>query len=35
MEPITTAWMMSTLLSGAIGNRFDYLLCEGSNKIYK
>ncbi len=34
MEPITTAWMMSTLLSGWLGNRGDFWLCKGTNHLY-
>lgn len=34
MEPITTAWMMTALLSGWLGNRGDYWLSKGSNGIY-
>ncbi|MDF1697488.1 MAG: hypothetical protein P1U56_16715, partial [Saprospiraceae bacterium] len=35
MEPITAAWMMGTLLSGWVGNRGDFYLCKGFNKIHK
>jgi tetratricopeptide (TPR) repeat protein len=35
MEPITTAWMMTTLLSGWLGNRGDFWLCKGANKLYE
>lgn len=34
MEPITAAWMMTSLLSGCVGNRGDALLCKGANKLY-
>lgn len=35
MEVITTGWMMATLLSGWIGNRGDFWLCQGFNKLHK
>ncbi|WP_024771753.1 tetratricopeptide repeat protein [Aquimarina macrocephali] len=35
MEVITTSWMMATLLSGWIGNRGDFWLCKGFNKLQK
>jgi hypothetical protein len=35
MEPITTAWMMSTLIGGWLGNRGDFWLCKGTNQLYK
>jgi len=35
MEPITAGWMMATLLSGWIGNRGDFWLCKGFNKLHK
>ena len=34
MEPITAAWMMSTLLGGWLGNRADFWLCKGTNQLY-
>jgi len=34
MEPITITWMMSTLLGGWLGNRTDYWLCQGTNKLF-
>src|SRR5690606_27180913 len=33
MEPITTGWIMATLLAGWIGNRGDFWLCNGYNKL--
>ena len=35
MEPNTTAWMMSALIAGVLGNRADSLLCEGVNALYE
>lgn len=35
MEPITTAWIMSTIISGWLGNRADFWLCKGTNQIYE
>ncbi|SHI83379.1 tetratricopeptide repeat protein [Pseudozobellia thermophila] len=35
MEPMTTAWMVSTLLGSWLGNRTDFWLCQGANKLYQ
>ena len=35
MEPITAGWMITTLLSGVIGGRGDFLLCKGFDKLRK
>ncbi|MEX2336395.1 MAG: tetratricopeptide repeat protein [Fulvivirga sp.] len=35
MEPITTTWLLTTLISGFLGNRTDHLLCKGANHFYR
>jgi len=34
MEPITTTWLISTMISGWLGNRADSLLCQSTNTLY-
>ena len=34
MEPFTTTWFLTTVISGWIGNRSDFFLREGANELF-